>query len=347
MIEQQLKTAVMQIHMPASAQKRLVELLSAHLREEKRRSIPMRRKIAAAAIAACLVVSLSLPALAAIAPVYDLMYAFSPAVAQLFQPVQVVDESNGIEMEVVSVYLHGDTAEIFITMQDLIANRLDATTDLHDSYSIRSPFDASAHCEMVEYEEEKKRASFLITVSRTDGGRLEYQKITFSVNELLAQRSETTGAEIISDLSAIDSAKEMQRVYWIGGGGLDFDSSIELFPALVPEPAERLLPDSGIALTGAAFIGEDLHVQIAVEDPLQKDNHAELYLVDASGNRTDCNFSFTFTEDSDGIRTDYTEYVFSKAPKELSEYALYGDFWISGTRIEGDWQVTFSLNQTA
>ena len=347
MTDQQLKAAVMQIHMPDSARMRLVKMLSEHVEKKKTRLVSTRKRIAVAAITACLLISLSLPALATVEPVYDLMYLIFPAAAQYFQPVQASDESNGIKMEVASIYLHDNTAEMVVTMQDLTDDRLDATADLYDSYSIRSPNDTSAHCELIGYDEAEKCASFLITISRMDGGNLEHQKITFSVKSILTQRSETAGVEVFSSISEIDTAKDTQSVYWIGGAGNDFDCSAETHSALAPDSDEKPLPVSGITLTGAAFVGEELHVQTAVHDPLKKDNRAELYLVDDSGNRVDCSYCFTFTDESGGIRTDYTEYVFSAAPENRSRYALYGDFWTSGTLIEGDWQVTFPLRQTA
>lgn len=60
------------------------------------------------------------------------------------------DEDNGIKIEVVSVYLHDNIAEVYITMQDLTEqHRVDATMDLFDSYSINRPFDSTAHCKFV------------------------------------------------------------------------------------------------------------------------------------------------------------------------------------------------------
>ena len=54
--------------------------------------------------------------------------------------------------------------KIYITMQDLTEDRIDGSTDLFDSYSINRPFDSSAHCERVRYDESTKTATFLITI---------------------------------------------------------------------------------------------------------------------------------------------------------------------------------------
>lgn len=55
-------------------------------------------------------------------------------------------------MEVVSADIRGDTARIYITMQDLIGDRVDETIDLYDSYDIRLPFDGTGFCGKVGYD---------------------------------------------------------------------------------------------------------------------------------------------------------------------------------------------------
>ena len=69
-----------------------------------------------------------------------------------FLPVQKSDTNNGIKMEVVSADIRGDTARIYITMQDLIGDRVDETIDLYDSYDIRLPFDGTGFCGKVGYD---------------------------------------------------------------------------------------------------------------------------------------------------------------------------------------------------
>lgn len=123
------------------------------------------RKPAIALVSICLCLFLSIPALAAtVEPIYRLMYMVSPTVTQFFMPVQKSDEDKGIKMEVVSAYIHDNVAEIYITLQDLTEQRIDETTDLYDGYSINRPFDSSAHCERVGYDESTKTFTFLITI---------------------------------------------------------------------------------------------------------------------------------------------------------------------------------------
>ena len=86
---------------------------------------PNKRKSAwakwgAAAACLCLICGLAIPAMAAFSPsFYELLYAVTPATAQFFKPVQRSCEDNGIRMEVTAAYIHENTAEIYLSMQDL------------------------------------------------------------------------------------------------------------------------------------------------------------------------------------------------------------------------------------
>ncbi len=122
---------------------------------------------------------LTVPVLAAsVEPVYELIYLVSPSAAQFFVPVQKSDTNNGIKMEVVSADIRGDTARIYITMQDLIGDRVDETIDLYDSYDIRLPFDGTGFFAgrwvTIQYPD----SDLLITI-KTDGQKIAGKKITF------------------------------------------------------------------------------------------------------------------------------------------------------------------------
>ena len=45
-------------------------------------------------------------------------------------------EDNGIKFEVISAYVEGNEAKIFISVQDIDGDRIDETTDLFDNFSI-------------------------------------------------------------------------------------------------------------------------------------------------------------------------------------------------------------------
>ena len=99
-------------------------------------------------IAACLLLvfvfsisSLSLAAATGNIPANDIFYSLYPDMAMKLSPVNESCEDNGIKMEVESIYVHENMAEIYISMQDLTGNRIDETTDLFDSYDIHTSCD--------------------------------------------------------------------------------------------------------------------------------------------------------------------------------------------------------------
>lgn len=279
---------------------------------------------------------------AAADPIYQIMYRVSPAIAQYFQLVQKSDQDNGIKMEVISSYIHDNTAEIYVALQDLTGNRIDETTDLYDSYYIHSAFDSSAYCERVGYDEETRTAIFMIRISRTDNKEIDGDKITFGVKKFLSQKSEYKDIEIPVDLMSVSQASKTQNVYLLGAGG-KLDVDMDSFEVIIPNTPDKAFPIDGIDFTGMAFIKGKLHIQIGVKDISSNDNNGFFYLVDAAGNRIDEEGSYGFRDETSGSRIDYSEYVFSVTPEQLKECKLYGNFWTSGLLIEGNWKVTFEI----
>ncbi len=193
----QLKTAVRDITMPNTMQQRILHNVQAAAKPKHsapRRRASLRKRPLAVALAALLCLTLAVPALAAnVSPLYELLYRISPAVAQAFQPVQHADEDNGIRMEVVAATLHGPTAELYVTLQDLQGDRVDETTDFNDSYTLYTPFDSTAHCVPVGYDAQTRTAAFLITISQQNGKDIDGGKITFSAKNFLSRKSAYDG----------------------------------------------------------------------------------------------------------------------------------------------------------
>lgn len=346
MNEQILRASVRRVEMSERMKCRVTRNLRAKL---ERRPAAVWRKPALAVLAAALCVTLALPALASVEPVYQLIYMVSPAVAQYFQPVRMADEDNGIRMEVVSAYIHGDTAEIYVTMQDLTGDRVDRTTDLFDSYRINRPFDSSAFCELVGYDSATGKATFLITIRQWGGKNVAGDKITFSVGRFLSHIRHYEGVEIPYDLSAAAEVTETWQPYVTGGNWKAGD--MLYFNALIPGEPWEGFPVEGINLTGIGYADGKLHIQTSVVDNLNKGNHGYVYLIDPDGNQIDCipvlgNWNASFATGMDTHdRVDYNEFVFDIAPEELAGCKLYGEFWTSGMLTEGNWRVTFPLEQ--
>ncbi|MCD8088771.1 MAG: hypothetical protein LUE22_09385 [Oscillospiraceae bacterium] len=340
MVCEQLKESVGQIKMPEDMKARIIR--SVEQKQKKRdRFVSVRRRVLAAAVAAALCLALSVPALAAtVEPVYRLLYHVSPEAAQLFQPVRLSDEYDGIRLEVVSAQIQGDTAMVYVTLQDLTGNRVDETTDLFDSYDLNTPFDCAGCCELVGYDEETKTASFLITMTNLAGEAMEGDKVTFSLRRFLSRKTAYEDMEIPVTLSDVSEAESTKEITDHSGWGLDYEEGA--VTVLCADALTADFPVTGFQ-SGLGFVEGKLHIQLAVGNALEYDNHGYFYLVDGAGNIIQPEASYAFFEEGDSGREDYYEFVFSVSPEELADCRLYGSFWTSGLLTEGRWKVTFSL----
>ena len=88
-------------------------------------------------------------------------------------------------------------------------------------------------------------------------------------------------------------------------------------------------------------------MQVYYADILKTDNHGSISLVNReTGEQIECDGSAAFFDDA-GTGS-YEDYVFTGiAADALGTYALYGTFVTSAGPVEGNWSVTFPLENTA
>ena len=299
----------------------------------------------------CLVVSFAVPAMAASSSAfYNVLYEISPGTAQFFKPVQLSCEDNGIRMEVVSAYIHEDTADIYISMQDLEGTRFDETIDLFDSYQINTPFDCTGHCILSSYDPDTQTATFLITIEQWNEQNIMGDKLTFSIQKFLSHKKSYEGIidDVRLDKMELDSAT--QNVQPRGLSGILFDkytASDTEEGVTVLKPADNMSsPIDGVTVTGIGYVDGQLHVQVYYENILRTDNHGSIALFNKeTGETITCSGSIAFFDDAE--EGSYEDYIFPEiAADTLDDYELYGDFVTSSGAVEGNWSVTFSLENT-
>jgi len=318
------------------------ELINNTISLTKKRKNSVMRPIAI--LAACLCLAFAVPVAAANVPVaYNIMYAISPAVAQHFVPVNKSCEDKGIKMEVESAYIHDNTAEIYITMQDMTGELLDETTDLFDSYSINRAFDSSATCRIVDYDEDTHTSRFLIYISEYGDHDISGEKITFSVSEMISKKTSLEDVEIPIDMSKVREAENIQKHNAVGLSGrdiLDNDSIDDLYIA----PGEDIYKiTDNMSISGIGYINGKLHVQLKMIGKLELDPHGHVYLVSKTGETVKSVYAKSFLQKNDE-RVDYEDHVFDIPIEKIGEYELFGSFYTAGVNIEGDWQVTFDVS---
>lgn len=297
-------------------------------------------KAASWAAAVLLCFTLSISALAAtVDPVYQILFHISPTAAQTLKPVNLSCEDQGIRMEVISAAIYENEAVISLSLQDLTYNRIDETTDLFDSYRINRPFDSTASCSFVSFDEETGKATFLIHISQWNNEKIEGDKITFSFTEILSQKR--TFDEKLSglDLSKVTTAEETQKPESIRGGGgmglVDYETD-----CLVPIVGGILSPIDGVSITNIGVIDNKLHIQIYFEDILSYDNHGYIDLRNEAGNKAEYD-SISFWDDE--RVGSYDEIVYDLSPEDIGNYQAYGHFVTCKNITKGNWQVTFPL----
>lgn len=313
-------------------------LLEQTLAKTRRPRFPLRRLIGIAAAAAVL---LATPALAAqTEPGYHLLYALSPAAAQFFQPVQRSCTDSGVTVEVSAVRVEGDTAQAYIALR---GDTVDAGCDLFDSASFHFPFDQTGHCERTGFDPETNTAFFLVTTQTMDGSAIpQGRKMTFSLGCFLSGKQALEGAVV--PLALADHAAEAETVegFFRGGGGKNLEL-VDSVPML--RPGEALAePAPGLPVTAAGYADGLFHVQLCRGDAGELDNHGFLWLENREGARLDNLCSAEFTDLGEGdARLDYQEFVFDISPEDLGDYTLHGDFYTAAARIDGNWSITFPL----
>lgn len=318
-----------------------------------RRKRAYRPMLVAAAILVCLSVTVS--ASANFSPsVYSLMYDVSPEIAQFFSPVRKSCEDNGIKMEVISAYIHEGTAEVYISMQDLTEDRIDESIDLFDSCDIRSYFDISGHCERIGYDADSKTATFLITVTQHKNGKevdLRGQKIHFSVQEFLSRKNEQNNVPVAFDLANAEPVTKACKldssgmewksgVYYKGGATMNMEDSET--NVIVP-PGNTLCTVNDTQITAVAYYNGKLRVQVMTAHRLDKDAHEWIYLKDKNGETVHPYGTVDFRTYEGGAQIIGRDYIFDIPQDEIQNYKLYGDFITNEMLTQGNWKVSFHL----
>jgi len=298
------------------------------------RSAAARAGIVFAVLAGCVLFGTSALAMG-VPEVNALLYYVSPEAAQFFKPVQKSAVDQGIEVSVESAYIHGSEAEAMVNVRDLTGDRLDDSIDFDDSYDFLTGFDSFGTCSQIGYDAATKTSTFLIQMSSMDERNvIAGEKITVMFQTLLCGKIEALDVPIDLDWSAIPETVETEYT--------DQDNTDVLVQG---ESILNVL--DGFSVTGIGFVDGKLHIQLYTPRRHLFSDHAFLYLLDESGNRTEADMLYRGAYNVDDAEieksADYVEYEFDVPQSELAQYKLYGEFYSYKTRIDGNWSVTFPL----
>ncbi len=296
-------------------------------------------------IAACFAVilglsisSISIAVAAGNMAAYDILYALYPEIAVNLMPVNAACEDNGIRMEVEGVSVADNCAQVYISMTDLEGEYIDATIDLFDSYSIHTSADQIGGCTLIDFDEQSRKATFLITVQNMDDTPIEGSAMTFSVSKFLSGKNEMQGELTPISSDSVSEVTETQSAEGLKIRGGSYEEGQEY---LCADESKLFVPTPGATVTNYGFVDDKLHVQVYYEDILQFDNHGFVYLVDAQGKEVYPVSNTAFWDEEN--RGSYEEYIFDISEDEFAGYAVYGQFVTCQNLVEGDWEVKFSI----
>ena len=295
----------------------------------------MRAGIIFAVFAVCLLTIT--PSLAAGIPqVYDVLYAILPETAQFFKPVKLSDTDQNIEIKVESAYIHGEKADAVVSVRDLTQDRLSENIDFDDSYDIHTGFDSIGTCNQIDYDPATKTATFLIeTSSMRPNDVIVGKKLTISIQTLLSEKIEKLAYPIPIDWSTIPDTVQTEQ------------PEPYLETVLVPGEKQMDILD-GFSITGLGYADGKLHIQLYTPERHTLDFHASLYLTNDEGTVIYGSAVYRGGYSGDPVQdreADYIDYVFDVPKEELSKYTLQGDFYGYQIRVDGNWSITFPLEQ--
>ncbi|MDD4570396.1 MAG: DUF4179 domain-containing protein [Tepidanaerobacteraceae bacterium] len=319
---------------------------------QKKKSPWHFKRAVPAALAICLCLILSIGAMAATIPSFNnLLSIISPDFALLLQPIEIACEDNGIKMEVVGAMNDNEMAVIYITMKDLVGDRIDETLDIYD-YSLSGTHIST--CEIVHYDETTKTAT--LRMQANGGKKLNGKKVSFQVESFLSDKLTFNKVETGINLSDVKEVKDSQTILLdtssniSGGGGGDLFDELQsqgIIRILAPDQKKITLPQIDFMyISNIGFIDGHLHIQTKwVGDGI--DDHGDLHFVDSAGNSI-CidSANIYFGIDKSGNAKwgrDYIEYIFDVSNINLDELKLMGDFVSHGNYVTGNWKTTFKI----
>lgn len=335
-----------------TADEALIErmLAAAEIRPKRK---PILKYTAIAAAAACLVILGSVPVLAANVPVfYEALYRISPETAQLFKPIRMSCEDQGIRMEVTAVIFseEDNSVQVYLTVQDLEGDRLDLGTDMKSSFRFGPPdlgWGAVSGVENLEYNAETRTLTVLLE-SSFDGVDLKAgDKLSFHLQSLMGHEETKEYALDALDLSEISLTNEVwemkgHRINAFSTYGYSYGKIMTEETAKMVKPTlEIATPVNYVTLTGIGYIDGELHIQTqSVKQELE--NYVSLKLKDPNGTEF-TPWGSVYAREKKVEQNIVEDRVFHITEEELRGCELYGTFTAYTEGVVGDWEVTFAL----
>ena len=339
-----------------------------------RKRIARFRPVAVAA-AVLAVVMLGTPVMAAyVPPVAELMYQVSPEMAARFTPIQESCEKNGIRMEIVSASIHGATAEICISFEDLEGDRLNGQSmaEMFQTQFLGKSmfFSGSWGGTIKDTDFDEETGKLIMVMERTFSFYSEKEGRYLTVEELFGDkitvRVERLNEYVPQDAAEIpvtltdsqvmtvevDNSKPTDRPVEVPFDGFGSGSGITGDPWLTQDTYDLLTPGEPcyevteeVSIMGMAYIDGRLHVQTRLRGESEALPIYRIWFEDVQGNVVSYQNHNTFTINQGTDRGEYMEAIFDIPEEELSDFMLMCEVSEKQT-IEGPWKITFPFTES-
>lgn len=285
----------------------------------------------------------------------------------LLQPKNESCTYDGIKMSLLSTGKEGNIIVAYFSLEDTTdQHRITGDADVYD-WNFLSSNDASGNCQMYDYDKENEVATFRVIMSNMDNNIPWLNKNTLKVTKMLIGLNTTT--EIVEDFDLYSLAKEnlnadTETQYWNGTSGFsgcyryDDRNNNNNNNNCITLKKNRLSTSIGnydwLESSNIGFLDGHLHIQLQGIGKMSEYNHFSIDVIDKNGNSLTNNgydTSYISWNCYDGyyyennIHERAYEYCFPTITdiSQLEGAKLQGTFCEYDTVLEGDWNITFSI----
>lgn len=277
----------------------------------------------------------------------NLLDKINPEIVEFIHPVEEVSIDKDIKMEVIAVGRYDNMVKLYISVEDLVSDRIGEDLSFLDYYSIKGA--NSYSWSMLDYDKENKKA--ILFIEAENDTKFEGEHLSFNVDNIFYDHKEYEEHEIGFDLSTLAdeenyiNANPKQFLSWSFGGLYGDLDDKETVPILKPNIKNISIPDiKSSIISNIGIIDDKLHIQLW-KDKIEG-QFVDIYLKDSNGERIYSDTHINFDIDKSGQPTNntdypyYGKYIFDIDTDNLDQYTLLGDFTTS-SQLEGDWQIRF------
>lgn len=284
----------------------------------------------------------------------------NPDIVDHIEPIEKTSVDKGIKVEVVAVGRFDNMIKAYVTVEDLVSDRIGEDLSFFDYFSLSGKTTGSSFgnsWSMVDYDQTNKKATLFVESDSDE--KFKGENLTLKFDKIFYNHKEYEDYQIGIDLTKLGrdephlNARLNQFMSWSGGTGSE--PTAKKIPILTPHIRDFTFAEiKSTMISNIGLIDDKLHIQLWKDKEVEC-NSVNPYLSNLDGERLDYASSFYFginksgkiigKPSKDGSHQMYKEYIFDVDVDKLDQYKLLGDISTS-SEITGDWKVTFKAEDS-